>query len=188
MYYTINKAYLVLSVSIYIRRFLINLTSITLLLTAIFTTSSFAKDIDYIDNLEFQTLSGSKYYLNDISHDIILLNFWASWCGYCKEEFASMFKLIKESEGKIALIAISVDDKANDATNFLREINFSSKEYPDVFFAWDVGDRISSEYFKIVDIPKTIIITFDHTKKQRIIIDEIAGSIEWNKDVIEPYQ
>jgi thiol-disulfide isomerase/thioredoxin len=43
----------------------------------------------------------------------LLVNFWATWCEPCKEEFPDLVKLSEEYKGKIDFITVSLDDVAD---------------------------------------------------------------------------
>ena len=52
---------------------------------------------------------------------VILLDFWASWCGPCKNSFPAMQELHKQyAERGLTIIAVSVDDKREDMERFLK--------------------------------------------------------------------
>jgi thiol-disulfide isomerase/thioredoxin len=40
----------------------------------------------------------------------LLVNFWATWCDPCREEFPDLVKLDAEYKGKIDFITISLDE------------------------------------------------------------------------------
>jgi thiol-disulfide isomerase/thioredoxin len=42
----------------------------------------------------------------------LLINFWATWCGPCREEFPDLVKIGKDHKGKIDLITVSLDEKS----------------------------------------------------------------------------
>lgn len=63
-----------------------------------------APDFSLID------LNGKKLGLKQVKGKIILLNFWATWCGPCKEEMPSLEVLHQQfKEKNFVLLAISVD-------------------------------------------------------------------------------
>lgn len=56
----------------------------------------------------------------------LFINFWATWCAPCREEFPDIVKLGKEYAGKIDFRTISLDDpieKAREVPKFLVEMN-----------------------------------------------------------------
>jgi thiol-disulfide isomerase/thioredoxin len=63
----------------------------------------------------------------------LLVNFWATWCDPCREEFPDLVKIDKQYRGKnLDLIAISLDDVADlkkGVTDFLNESNATMPVY-----------------------------------------------------------
>ena len=62
----------------------------------------------------------------------LLVNFWATWCVPCVEEFPDLVKIDEEFRGKIDFITISLDDLAEinrDVPKFLAEMNAKMPAY-----------------------------------------------------------
>ncbi len=61
-------------------------------------------------DFSLQDLNGKKFSLNQFKGKVIFINFWATWCGPCKEEMPSMEVLHQQFKGKnFVLLAVSVD-------------------------------------------------------------------------------
>ena len=58
------------------------------------------KDKKKIENVEFINSKGQKVSLNYYNSNIIIINFWATWCAPCIEEMPSLDKLKSNSELK----------------------------------------------------------------------------------------
>lgn len=57
---------------------------------------------------------------------VVLLDFWASWCGPCKLSFPAMEKLNQEYEKKgLTIVAVSIDEKRENMERFLKEMKVS---------------------------------------------------------------
>ena len=62
----------------------------------------------------------------------LLINFWATWCDPCREEFPDLVKLETAYRGKIDVITISLDDLADingDVPKFLTEMKADMPAY-----------------------------------------------------------
>ncbi len=76
-------------------------------------------DFSWVEN-------GKEKKLSDYKGKVILLNFWATWCGPCKKELPDLSKLSTELEDKdFKLIGISVDEQSAAVDNFLRSNQLS---------------------------------------------------------------
>jgi thiol-disulfide isomerase/thioredoxin len=77
-------------------------------------------------NLELKSLTGTTEKVADLRGSIVVINFWATWCGPCQEELPRLSKLNQEYAGKkVRFIAISVDEAKNRAKidQFLQQHN-----------------------------------------------------------------
>jgi thiol-disulfide isomerase/thioredoxin len=62
----------------------------------------------------------------------LLVNFWATWCDPCREEFPDLVKLDAEYKGKIDFITISLDELSEinrDVPKFLAEMKAGMPAY-----------------------------------------------------------
>jgi thiol-disulfide isomerase/thioredoxin len=69
------------------------------------------------------TISGDTVKLSDYKGKVIVVDFWASWCGPCKEEFPFLIDLYNSYSGKnFSVIAVNLDDDASKVNKFLSNI------------------------------------------------------------------
>jgi len=94
-------------------------------------------------DIAFTGPDGKSMHLADLKGQIVVVNFWATWCGPCKEEMPSLAKLQKDYAGKpLKVVPISVD-RAEDvaaAKEFLKkngDLSFYSDPQYAVIFALD---------------------------------------------------
>jgi len=97
-------------------------------------------------------------------NNFTLINFWASWCGPCRDEHAMLLKL--NNEKNLKLLGVNFKDKKNNALEFLNNLG---DPYDDL--AQDEFGKHSVN-FGIYGIPESILID-----KDLIIIKKFIGPI-----------
>jgi len=120
-------------------------------------------DFDWKEN-------GKDVKLSDYKGKVIVLNFWATWCGPCKREIPDLSQVHSELKGKdFKLIGISVDDNKDDLTDFLKayKIDYTVVHKP---------DGIVTKYMEITGqnqnvVPQTYIID-----KNGKVVETILGA------------
>jgi DsbE subfamily thiol:disulfide oxidoreductase len=72
------------------------------------------------------TPDGKKVSLKDFRGKVVFLNFWATWCEFCREEMPAMERLYREFRGKgFEIVAVNVKDKRPDALAFVKQLKLS---------------------------------------------------------------
>ena len=94
---------------------------------------------------ELTTPDGGKLALKDLQGHIVLIDFWASWCGPCRQEMKSLLPIYNELKGDdLVFISVSLDKREKDWRNML-----DVEKLPWVML-WN------KEGFTIGDAPNTI--------------------------------
>jgi len=102
---------------------------------------------------------------NDLKkNDFTLINFWASWCGPCRDEHPILLKLSKEKN--LQLLGVNFKDKKINALKFLRDLG----DPYNVLARDELGKH--SINFGIYGIPESILIN-----KDLVIIKKFIGPI-----------
>lgn len=77
---------------------------------------------------ELETPEGGRVSLTDFRGRVVLLNFWATWCGPCKEEMPSMERLYQKHRAQgLVVLALSNDSEGSVArvARFIKEGGFT---------------------------------------------------------------
>ena len=131
------------------------------------------KDLKKYQDLTFLDDKNNQIDLNDYKGNLILLNFWATWCAPCKEEMPSLDLLKNNSYlDNLKIFPINVgqenEEKAIDFFNDLKIKNL------DTYF--DSSITLAKK-FSLRGIPTTILLNKDGLEFARII-----GSINFENE------
>ena len=89
-------------------------------------TIRFAKSPEAAPDFKLQTLDGKPLALSSFSGKVVLLNFWATWCGPCRMEIPDLIELQKQYKDNLQIISLLVDvDDVEDAKKFVAGAGFN---------------------------------------------------------------
>lgn len=98
---------------------------------------------------------GENIRLGELSGDIVLLNFWASWCGPCRKEMPELDKLHKKYKNLgFTVLGINVEKESSAAKRMLAK---SPVSFPILYDS----ENVASKLYDIKAMPTTIIIDKD---------------------------
>ncbi|MFY9288272.1 MAG: TlpA disulfide reductase family protein [Alphaproteobacteria bacterium] len=123
-------------------------------------------------DIGFPTADGKTIFLKDLKEPTVLVHFWAAWCAPCHAEFPDLLKYVEQSNGKIALLAISVDYDYKKSQAFLDKLDTDA---PHLYWAWDKSRSIAIRGFNTAKIPETIIV------QKGLMTKKIIGPGPWKE-------
>jgi thiol-disulfide isomerase/thioredoxin len=101
-------------------------------------------------------LDGKDVSLTSFKGKVILLNFWATWCGPCKAEIPGFVDLQNTYKNDLVVVGYSVDDKPEQARAFANEFKMN---YP--ILLGDGREDVQDSFGPIWGIPASFIISRD---------------------------
>lgn len=113
-------------------------------------------------NLAFtvKDMNGRSVKLSDFKGKVILLNFWATWCGPCKVEIPGFVDLYNGYKDKgFVVLGVSTDDSPEQLRKFAQQMNIT---YP-VLVGSDRTDITDDAYGPMWGIPVSFLIAKDGT-------------------------
>jgi thiol-disulfide isomerase/thioredoxin len=114
---------------------------------------------------EVTALDGSKFNLDAMGGRVVLIDFWATWCGPCNEELPHMKKIAKEFAGQpLVILSVSWDSDAEKWKQFIGKNEMTWTQYRD-------ADHKLSDLFEINAIPHYFTIDADG-----VLTAEMMGS------------
>ena len=125
------------------------------------------------DNITFLDGNKRSVKLSDYKGNLVLLNFWATWCAPCKEEMPSLDSLTRNPElDNIKIFPINIGkDSFKKSKKFFTELNIKNLN---IYFD---NHKTLAKDLKLRGIPTTILFNKEGKEFARII-----GSIDFNDD------
>jgi len=76
-------------------------------------------------NFTLKDMNGADVTLESFKGKVILLNFWATWCGPCRVEIPSLIELQRQYAGDLVVLGVSVDDTAEKLRPYAAELKMN---------------------------------------------------------------
>ena len=114
-------------------------------------------------NFALKTLDGREITLSELKGKVVLLDFWATWCGPCKESIPHLVQIYKSNHEKgIELIGMSIDKgDADTVRHFVRSMDIP---YPIII----TPEEVARDY-GVSAIPTTILIDKEGKIREKIV-------------------
>lgn len=146
-----------------------------------FTTAKIAgvdvKKIQHYESMlvkpDLKSISGKEYKKEELSKGVVILNFWASWCTPCIEEFPSLVSLRSEiKDPKLKIIAINSDegkDQKKKIASIVKKLNVNFDIVKD-------KEGTLTDAFMVSAIPVSIIF------KDGRVVEVAKGAKDFNSE------
>jgi len=115
-------------------------------------TIRFVRNPDAAPDFKLTTLDGKPVTLADSHGKVILLNFWATWCGPCRAEIPDLIELQNKYKDRLQILGLIVDDDDQDAIKeFIEKVGIN---YPVAIASND----IRFQYGGIAALPTSFVL------------------------------
>jgi len=132
------------------------------------------KDLKVYDNVIFLDKNDKKINIKEFNGNLLLLNFWATWCGPCKEEMPSLDRLqVNQNLSNLKIFAINISQESKKKVDsFFEDLNIEN------FEPYFDAPTTLAKTFSLRGVPTSILIDKDGKEFARIM-----GSIDFNDKI-----
>jgi peroxiredoxin len=103
-------------------------------------------------DFDLASRDGGRVALSDLTGQVVMVNFWATWCGPCRQEMPQLEALYERySDLGFTLLGVNVEEDSSGADAFLADTPVS---FPILF---DPENQVS-ELYNVVAMPSTVLI------------------------------
>jgi peroxiredoxin len=128
-------------------------------LAVLATSSLAASDLAGLPAPDFalKSSTGENLRLSEYRGDVVMINFWATWCGPCRQEMPLLDQLYTRYERVgFSLLGVNIDDDSSRAMDMMKELGVS---FPVLF---DARKEVSQLY-NVDAMPVTVLVDREGT-------------------------
>jgi thiol-disulfide isomerase/thioredoxin len=121
--------------------------------------------------LVLQDLQGKTHDLKDYKGHVVLVQFWATYCGPCRQEMPSMNKMMKKmGDVPFKILAVDMGETKAEVTQFVNEVK------PEFTILMDEDGKAIADW-KVFAAPSNFIIGPEGNIRYTLF-----GGVEWDSD------
>jgi thiol-disulfide isomerase/thioredoxin len=125
------------------------------------TVIRFVRDPDPAPDLKAKDLDGKELSLDAYKGKVVLLNFWATWCGPCRAEIPSLIRMQEAYKDRLQIIGMDVDDDNEERLRAF--VKTQGINYPVAM----TSDAVRLAYGGIAALPTVFVINRDSKVVQK---------------------
>ena len=121
--------------------------------------------------LALKDLDGRPHRLADYKGQVVLINFWATWCAPCRDEMPSIQRLKEKLDGRpFVVLAVNLDEPESRIRKFLSEMRL------DFVVLLDPERRVAKAWEARI-LPASFIVGADGRVRYTLV-----GEINWDNE------
>ncbi|MBV1959325.1 MAG: TlpA family protein disulfide reductase [Pseudomonadales bacterium] len=119
------------------------------------SNGSFAASSAVAPDFTLKSSAGQNLRLSELKGQVVMINFWASWCGPCRQEMPELNEIQKKYEDLgFTILGVNVEENPTKANELLAE---NPVDFP---ILYDTENQVT-ELFKVDAMPSTILVDRD---------------------------
>ncbi len=151
-------------------KILIRLFAISICLIFLSSDLSASKVGEVAKDFSLKELSGREVRPSQFRGKILILHFWALWCGSCREELPSLDSLYSAyKERGVEVLTVTTDTSLSSLKEFIIQQRLSLP------ILLDTDKNVTVNMYGVIGIPVTFIIDRDGR-----VLEKIQGARDWN--------
>ena len=113
-------------------------------------------DINKAPDFTLTAMNDSMYTLSKLEGKVVLINFWATWCGPCRMEIPEFNEMHKSyHERGLEILGISVSDNKKQLKNFAKSF---AVNYPLLYGGAREMNKIMKDYGGVYAVPSSFLV------------------------------
>ncbi len=111
---------------------------------------------DPVPHFSLQTLDGKTLDITSLKGKVVVLDFWATWCGPCRQAMPELKTLLHQYSGKpLVVVSISADQDMKAPAEFAQANGMTWMQ------AWDGTGKVMFGVFGVSGLPSYVVLDAD---------------------------
>ncbi len=110
-----------------------------------------------IPDFALRTLAGETRRISEYRGEVVLVNFWATWCSACRQQFTALEDLHEKYHGSgLTLLSVNIDDDAKAAAEMVKRLKLSFPVLMD-------ARKDVAKLYELENLPFTVLVDREGT-------------------------